>query len=70
MYCSQCYGNNAFQAHDVNFCRDVLCCPDCKSVSYPVPSTEDLRKDVARIKERMRSVPNMPEIEKEEETND
>ncbi len=43
--------------------EEVLCCPDCKSVSWPVPSTEEIAKDVERIKERMRSIPNMPELE-------
>lgn len=66
MYCKQCYGNNAFEAHDVNFCRNVLCCPDCKSVSYPVPSTEELARDVQKIKERMKGIENMPILEKEE----
>jgi len=63
MYCKQCYGNNAYPAHDVNFCREVLCCPDCRSVSYPVPSTEDLARDVEKIKERMKGIENMPELE-------
>jgi len=65
MYCRQCYGNNAFEAHDVNLGRNVLCCPDCKSITWPVPSTEDLRRDLEKVKERMRSIPNMPQLEEE-----
>ena len=63
MYCKKCGSNNAFPARDVNFCRDIVVCPDCKEVSWPVPSTEDLQNDVEQIKERLRSIPNMPELE-------
>jgi len=65
MYCKSCGKNNAFEAQDVNLGRVILVCPDCKNVTWPVPSTEDLRRDVDRIKERMRSVPNMPQLEEE-----
>ena len=63
MYCPKCGSNAAYPALDVNKARTILVCPVCMEVSYPVPSTEDLRRDVERIKERMRSVPNMPELE-------
>jgi len=66
MYCKECGSNNAFPARDVNFCRDILVCPDCKNVSWPVPSTEELAADVERIKERMKGIKNMPELGSEE----
>jgi hypothetical protein len=66
MYCKKCGSNNAFPAFDINFNRRILICPDCKEVTWPVPSTEELAKDVERIKEKMRSIPNMPELEKGE----
>jgi hypothetical protein len=66
MYCPKCYGNNAFPAHDVNYMRDIIICPKCGEVSWPMPSMDELAQDVERIKERMRSIPNMPVLEKEE----
>ena len=65
MYCKECGSNNAFQGHDVNFRREILCCPDCKSVTWPVPSLADLEKDVERIRERMTGIENMPELEED-----
>lgn len=64
MYCKKCGSNEAFEAQDVNFCRKILVCPDCKEVSWPVPEVADLRKDVEGIKERMRAIPNMPDLER------
>ena len=65
MYCKQCYGNNAFEALDVNFCRKILVCPDCKEVSWPVPEVAELKRDLEKIKERMKGIKNMPFVEEE-----
>lgn len=62
MYCKHCGSNEAFEAQDVNFCRKILVCPDCKEVSWPVPELADLKADVERIKERMKGIRNMPEV--------
>jgi hypothetical protein len=66
MYCPKCGKNDAFNATDVNMARLIIVCPDCKEVSWPMPTVEDLRKDVERIKERMKGIENMPELESEE----
>lgn len=68
MYCKECSGNNAYPGRDVNLRQDILICPDCKCVTWPsVPELDELA-GVQRTKERMRSIPNMPELE--EQTND
>lgn len=63
MYCRKCGSNNAYQAHDVNFGREITVCPECKEVSWPVPELADLKADVEKIKERMKGIKNMPELE-------
>ena len=63
MYCPKCGKNEAFNALDVNMARLIIVCPDCKEVSWPVPTVQDLAKDVELVKEKMRSIPNMPELE-------
>jgi len=66
MYCKECGSNNAYPGRDINLRQDILICPDCKCVTWPpVPSTEDLWKDLEKIKERLRSVPNMPQLEED-----
>lgn len=63
MYCPHCYKNNAFEGHDVNYRRAVLCCPDCRCVSYPMPELADLKRDVEQIAEQIKGIENMPELE-------
>ena len=63
MYCPKCGKNNAYEATDINMGRQVKVCPDCKCVSWPMPTVEELAKDVQRIKERMNGIENMPELE-------
>lgn len=69
MYCKVCGSNEAFEAQDVNFCRKILVCPDCKNVSWPVPSTEELARDVERMTKNIQALKttlNMPETEESE----
>ena len=38
-------------------------CGGCGAISWPVLAVEELVKETELVKERMRSVPNMPKLE-------
>jgi hypothetical protein len=65
MYCPHCGKNNAFNAQDVNMRVEIIVCPDCRTASWPVPQVEDLKRDLEKIRDRMRSIPNMPLTEED-----